>query len=297
MPWNARVEQLLANPDATCVVCEIARAFVYDHDNSLPASAWFASTQRWLMSHIAMMLHFRGSATGEGGLTTNSFVQTILAHDLASRNTARAVFAEAIKYGYARPLPDAAQPPSGAGAVPMEISEATIGFLSDWFVLHLRALDALDGRRRLERFSADPLTALAAMEPLVCDALLACLDVRQPGPVYALFTWMDQGGPLMDRLMAGIDCRTAKVGERSVTDISSMSELSRALNLSRSHISRKLADAERAGHAGWTGRRGHSAMWVSSDFRMEYARAQALKLAIIDAAFASAFPSVDPPVA
>lgn len=295
MPWSARAEQLLANPDALCVVCEIARAFVSSHDNSLRASSWFASTQRWLMSHIAMKLHFRGSASAKGGLTRHNFVQAVVGHKLASRNTARAVFAEAIKYGFAEPVLKGKQTSPDGGMLPIELTKAAIGHLADWYFLHLRALDALGGARRVDRFSADLLAALAAMEPLVCDELVACRDVRSPGPVYALFTWMDQGGPLMDRLMAGIDCNTAKDGEPAVTDVTSMSELARALGLSRSHIARKLVDSERAGHVGWTGRRGHSAMWVSSGFRMEYARAQALKLAIIDAAFASAFASADRP--
>ena len=36
-------------------------------------------------------------------------------------------------------------------------------------------------------------------------------------------------------------------------------------------------------------KRGHSVMWVSDDFRREYATAQAVKLAIIDAAFDACF--------
>jgi hypothetical protein len=47
------------------------------------------------------------------------------------------------------------------------------------------------------------------------------------------------------------------------------------------------------GSIGWQGKRGHSVMWVSSGFRREYATAQAVKLAIIDAAFDACFgPSV-----
>jgi hypothetical protein len=296
MPWNARAEQLLASPGALCVIREIARGFVSDHDNSLRASSWFASTQRWLMSHIAMKLHFIGSASAEGGLTRHNFVQAVVGHELASRNTARAVFAEAIKYGFTRAVVGSKRTSPDDGMLPVELTEPTIGLLADWYVLHLRALDALCSARRLDRFPANPLAALAVMEPLVCDGLLTSMDVRSPGPVYSLFTWMDQGGPLMDRLMAGIDCNTAIDGERSVTDVTSMSELARALALSRSHVARKLVDGESAGHVGWTGRRGHSAMWVSSGFRKEYARAQALKLAIIDSAFASAFASEDSPL-
>jgi hypothetical protein len=54
------------------------------------------------------------------------------------------------------------------------------------------------------------------------------------------------------------------------------------LGLSRTHLARKLKEAEELGSIGWDGRRGHSIMWVSKGFRMEYAGAQAIKLSIID---------------
>ena len=59
--------------------------------------------------------------------------------------------------------------------------------------------------------------------------------------------------------------------------------------ISRSHLASKLRAVEALGSIGWQGRRGRSVMWVSSGFRQEYATAQAVKLAIIDAAFAACF--------
>lgn len=295
MPWRARTEQLLAKPGCLRVMCELARGFMRTHDNSPRASSLFASQQRWLMSHIAISLHFRRSVSAESGLTLYNFMQDVVGHELASRNTARAFLAEAVKYGFARPVPFEGQPRLPNSMLPIEPTEATIALLAEWYSAHLQALDALGGAPRLPRFSANLSAALAAMEPFVCGELLTCADVRNPGPVYSLCTWMDQGGLLMDRLMAGIDCTTATEGERSITDITSISEIARAYGLSRSHAARKLVNGERTGHIGWTGRRGHSAMWLSSDFRKDYARAQAFKLVIIDAAFALAFASDDGP--
>ena len=74
-------------------------------------------------------------------------------------------------------------------------------------------------------------------------------------------------------------------GERIPTDVTSISELSRSLNLSRTHLGRKFAEAEAIGSLGWSGARGKSPLWVSAGFRREYHSAQAVKLAIIDAAF------------
>ena len=87
----------------------------------------------------------------------------------------------------------------------------------------------------------------------------------------------------MDRLIVG--CRQGVDAERIATDVTSISELSRNLNLSRTHLSRKFAEAEAFGSLGWSGARGRSPLWVSAGFRREYHAAQAVKLAIIDAAF------------
>lgn len=295
MPWRERAERLLAEPGCLRVVCGIARGFMSIHDNLPRASALFASQQRWLMSHVAISLHFRRRASAESGLTVYNFVKEVVGYELASRNTARAFLGEAIQYGFARPIALDPGHDLPNGMAPVEATEMTVGLLAGWFSAHLQALDELGGTPRLPRFSENLPAALAVMEPLVCRDLATCADVRNPGPVYSLFTWMDQGGLLMDRLMAGIDHAAAVDGERSTTDITSISEIARAYGLSRSHAARKLVDGERTGHIGWTGRRGHSAMWVSSYFRKDYARAQAFKLVIIDAAFRAAFALEDQP--
>jgi hypothetical protein len=45
------------------------------------------------------------------------------------------------------------------------------------------------------------------------------------------------------------------------------------------------------GSLGWVGARGKSQIWVSQGFRHEYHKAQAVKLAIIDAAYEACFTS------
>ena len=88
----------------------------------------------------------------------------------------------------------------------------------------------------------------------------------------------------MDRLIVG--CEEGAGGrERIQTDVTSVSGLARRLNLSRTQLGRKFAEAEALGSLGWSGVRGRSPLWVSAGFRYEYHSAQAVKLAIIDAAF------------
>ncbi|TIS00915.1 MAG: hypothetical protein E5X09_24355, partial [Mesorhizobium sp.] len=77
--------------------------------------------------------------------------------------------------------------------------------------------------------------------------------------------------------------------EKIPTGVISISEFAHWLKLSRTHLARKLRDAEALGSIGWVGQRGHSVMWVSRQFFDEYMAVQAAKLAIVDAAFEASF--------
>ena len=85
------------------------------------------------------------------------------------------------------------------------------------------------------------------------------------------------------RSVSGID--PEETGERVPTGVLSIADMASWLKLSRTHLTRKLREAEAMGSLGWQGRRGQSRMWVSREFRAEHAMAQAVKLAIIDDAF------------
>jgi AraC-like DNA-binding protein len=132
-------------------------------------------------------------------------------------------------------------------------------------------------------FHARP-ALLGAIQPLIADGLIGSGEVRKPSRTFSLFTWINEGGIVMDRLIVG--CQRDGDGlARIPTDVTSVSGLAQRLRLSRTQLSRKFAEAEAMGSLGWSGPRGKSPLWVSADFRREYHAAQAVKLAIVDAAF------------
>ncbi len=98
---------------------------------------------------------------------------------------------------------------------------------------------------------------------------------------------LDQLTPRARELLAIVGLDDAG-RDRIPTGVVSIGDFANWLKLSRTHLARKLRDAEELGSLGWLGQRGHSVMWVSSDFHREYMTAQAVKLAIIDAAFEEA---------
>ena len=275
---SIRVDGLMATDGFRRAVGLLAEGFIAVHVADPRPAALFATQQRWLLCQAALAQHFRASTGGGPGVTRSGLGHLALVYGVASRNTAYAFFDEALKYDIVRPLAD------GETVVP---SPATLSLLKHWYDIHLRVLDVMDGQDRSPRFQADP-DGLARMAPPVADALLASRDVRAPGPLYTIFAWADVGGLLVDRLVAGIDWQVRLAHGGYLTNVTAISDLARAFGLSRAHASRKLAAAESIGGLGWTGRRGHSRIWISSGFYAEYAEAQARKLLIIDKAFSAA---------
>ena len=284
-----RIDRLLADPQFDRAIHRLASGFVDVQAAAPRLASQFATQQRWLMSHAALSRYFRGLRSGRPGLSRAEFLEEALGHRLASRNTATAFFAEALHYGLIRPIGASSR---GSGLV--EPAPSTLWALTEWYALHLAALDALDGGDRVERLRKADLMLLAEMESGVADGLLGCELIRAPAPIYAVFASVDDGGSLMDRLIVGLDWDAAPAQEQALTDVTSVSALARRLNLSRTHTGRTVAAAAALGGLGWSGTPGRSPIWLSRRFRAEYAQIQAAKLAIIGTAFDAAARTPEP---
>lgn len=274
MAATGNADRLIARDGFAAAVAMMSAEFVAIHEVAPRAAALFATQQRWLLCHAALSEHFLGVANGWPCLTRRRMAHLASQHGIASRNTAHAFFDEALKYGVIRPSHEVFVP-----------SDETLLILIRWYSLHFRALDMIDGKTRNASFLADPENWLIGLAPVAGSTMLSNPGVRTPGPLYTIFTWADAGGLLMDRLVAGVDHAVKRVDGKFLTDLSSISHLARSFGLSRAHASRKIAEAESIGGIGWSGRRGHSRIWISRDFYDEYARAQAHKLLALDKAF------------
>lgn len=274
-------EDIAGYPALHAAIRQQCRVMQQTYDSNPRLASVFGSQHRWLMAQVALSLHFRNCSSGKGGgINSAQVLDAVSRHGVASRNTADAFLKEMLKYGFARYVPGA----TDKRTRPIEPTETSIDAIHGWIGIHLATLDRLDHGRRLETYLGTP-GALAALHPGIAEGLLSSARVRKPGRTFSLFTWLNNGGVIMDWLIAGIEEIDAGA-ERVPTAMASIAVMAQRLNLSRTHLSRKLRDAEALGSIGWQGKRGESVMWVSASFRQEYAMAQAVKLAIIDAAFA-----------
>lgn len=272
--------EILAHPMLEPCVRGQAQSLLQIQEASPRIASLFATQQRWLMSHAALARFFRNEANDAGsGVLAERFLELVARHGLASRNTASAFLKELLKYEMVRFVAGS----EGRRHRPIEPAPAVLMSLFHWLALHLATLDGFDGGARAAGLHARP-ALLGAIQPLIADGLIGSGDVRKPERTFSLFTWVDEGGIVMDRLIVG--CQPGADGlARISTDVTSISGLAQRLNLSRTQLGRKFAEAAAMGSLGWSGPPGKSPLWVSADFRREYHAAQAVKLAIIDAAF------------
>lgn len=269
--------QIADNPALHRLVRDQARALLSAYEGDPRLSSVFATQQRWLMAHAGLSLVFRN----EGPMQTTAarILELVAEHQVASRNTADSFLKELLHYR----IIVSSDTGGDKRSRPVEPAESSLSVLNGWLIAHLMTLDGLDGGRRCQIYLAAP-DGLRRMQPLIADGLLSNHDVRQPEKTFSLFTWLNNGGVVMEWLFSGIE-PDASSQDQIPTQVLSIAEFATFLRLSRTHLDRKLREAEELGSIGWQGRRGNSAMWVSRAFLNEYLHAQAVKLAIFDAAY------------
>jgi hypothetical protein len=273
------IEQLLGNPDLHETVRDQSRALLRVNDESPRLAAVFGTQQRWLLGHLAMGQYFAEVARGnpEPVVLMARYLEQVKTLGISSVNTADAFIKEMLVYGIAQ-----ASHTTDRRNRPFLPTPQTIVATRRWVTIHLTSLDRLNGGGRLDAFDADE-TMLARLHPEIATRAMISPELRSPPKTWSLFTWLNNGGIVMDWLMLGVDPVDPSV-EKIPTQLRSVPELAEYFRLSRTHLTRKLREAEDIGSIGWEGGRGRSTMWISKDFLLEYHTTQAHKLAVIDAA-------------
>ena len=267
---------IAAHPALRAVLKAQAGAFLAVHRQIPRIAAIFGTQQRYLLAQLATAMAFE---RGERGLVVAHFLEAVKEHAIASRNTAIGFVEEMLHYRMAQTGPAGADRRSR----PVVLAEATIAALEDWLAVHLQSLDALDGGHRYAGLRREP-KLLVQVHPLIVRRLLSSQTTMQPARIFALFSTMNDGGLLMDKIIASLD--DASVGtEQFPTFVRSFDQLSEPLRITRTHLLRKLAASERAGHVGWSAKRGASTFWISGAFLAEYEAYQIDKLANVEAAW------------
>jgi hypothetical protein len=272
------VEQLLNNPDLHETIREQSRALLQVNEETPRLAAVFGTQQRWLLGHLAMAQYFTEVARGnpEPVIFMARYLEQVKKLGISSVNTADAFIKEMVVYGVGQQSQT-----SDRRNRPIVPSPSTIAATRRWVSIHLTSLDRLDNGTRLDQFDADD-TLLPRLHPVIANRAISSPSLRSPPQTWSLFTWLNNGGIVLDWLMVGISAEDTSL-EHIPTQVRSVPELAESFRLSRTHLTRKLREAEAIGSVGWEGSRGRSTMWISQAFLREYHTTQAAKLALIDA--------------
>ena len=279
------VDAIAAHSQVLHILRQQADSFLIVERSSPRVAGIFGTQQRYLLAQLAASMMFRSK---DGTLHLSRFLEAVMACRIASRNTAHDFVREMEKYGIIRPIVVREDKRSR----PLKLAEETVGLLGVWVAIHLKTLDAFDNGARTQTFAETP-GMLAKLHPEIVDRIMKSQRSTSPDGTFSLFTWMNDGGLVMDKMIATVTDFSPK-DERIVTGITSLDEIAAALRVTKTHLSRKMAIAEREGSLGWTGKRGASSLWLSPGFIDEYVGYQADKLARVDEAYAAVMAIAEP---
>lgn len=270
------ISDILSHPSLRAVMKRQASAFLQVQREMPRRAAIFGSLQRYLLAQLAMAMLFESDGAG---FVLTHFLDAVTQHGIASRNTAHAFVREMIRYEVA-----AYNGRQAKGRRPVIVTDATILAIRMWLIIHLASLDAFNEGGRVERLQAEP-ALLSRIHPLAARRLLVLAPQSvKPGSTFSLFTWTNDGGLIMDKMIAAIEDHSPNA-EHVPTSITHLEQLTEPLRITRTHLLRRMAAAEADGSIGWEGKRRASRLWLSRDFVADYDKYQAEKLVCIDEAF------------
>ena len=99
-------EELASDNKFLAAILLCAHELIAIYNESPRIASIFASQQRWLMAHAGFALYYGNPDEANSGLYAARFVDFIVKHRIASRNTAVAFVHEMLAYRFLRPLQD-----------------------------------------------------------------------------------------------------------------------------------------------------------------------------------------------
>ncbi|MBZ5762185.1 MULTISPECIES: hypothetical protein [Rhizobium] len=273
-----KAKDLSANQHFLTAILRCADELIAIYRENPRIASIFAAQQRWLLAHAGFALHYGYPDEPGSGLYAARYVDLVLKHQISSRNTAVAFLQEMLAYRFLAAVPDRADRRTRL----LEPTPTAVDYLGRWLQTHLFILDSLDGGSRIEQMLANP-DAIAVMQPMIARQIINSDAVRNPGPSFALFNWVNSGGVVMDYLISRIQTMEGDTDKILIGPIS-MRDIHQQFMISNAHLKRLLKQAAGMGSVGWAGAPGKSSFWLSRSFVAEYWNYQAEKFAVIDAA-------------
>lgn len=244
----------------------------------------FSSHQRWMMAQCGFALSCeRDPADPTSGLYAAKFIEKLIRHDVASRNTAAAFLKEMLAYRFIQPVADAPD----RRTRPLEPSPVSVSGMMTWLKAHSGFLDELHGGNRLALLELHP-ELLRLAQPRIAHGVLTSAVIRDPGETFRLFGWANSGSLVMDWFITNMALDREEAGRIPIPNVT-LSEISSLFLISKTHLKRLFHQAEKTGGIGYAVRFNKTELWISRKFFDEFRLYQAEKFALVDSAMGTAF--------
>lgn len=173
-----KAKDLSANQHFLTAILRCAAELIAIYRENPRIASIFAAQQRWLLAHAGFALHYGYRDEPGSGLYAARYVDLVLKHQIASRNTAVAFLQEMLAYRFLAAVPDRADRRTRL----LEPTPTAVDYLGRWLQTHLFILDSLDGGSRIEQMMANP-DAIAVMQPMIARQIINSDAVRNPDRV------------------------------------------------------------------------------------------------------------------
>ena len=270
-------QELGRNEHFLSAILRSAHELIAIYNENPRIASIFAAQQRWLLAHSGFALYLGYPDDPLPALYVGRFVDFVVKHQIASRNTAAAFLKEMVAYRFVRPIAESAD----RRITLLEPTETTEEYMARWIYTHLMVLDMLDGGDRMQKTMAN-VGSVRRMQPMIAKMIIDSESVRNPGLTFSLFNWATSGGVVMDYLFSRITTIDPAADKIMIGPIS-LKVIQSQFMISGAHLKRLLKQAAEYGSVGWAGAPGKSSFWLSRKFVAEYWNYQAQKYAIVDA--------------
>ena len=273
-------QTLVGKPTFWAGLLHKAQTLVASHAAIPDKIHYVADLRRWVLIQMTCALYFENQIdSNRPRLSPKSLLDAVANTGLASRNTVQAFLREAAKVQILQHA-DSSKLRQHAP----DLSSGFISLMQLYAVMHLQALDTIDGGNRSAVLDDDP-ALLFVLQPAFARRICARPLWYDPPENIACFTKSNSGSSILHNLILATKDSKADSADRFWVGPLSAGQLSENFKVSSAHVARILSKARMIGAIGWEKPRQGGQCWVSKLLTDNYAMWQAEKLAAMSAAF------------
>lgn len=272
-------EALAALPQFLTCLTFCNQALLNIHKQMPREVRYVADVRRWVLTHGALLLHFRRRVDLSAPPLTVTNLYDLLKHSsMVSPNTVTNYLKEIQNFGYIEAIPN----PDGRVRA-YQMSAFSEQMFHVYLSVNLGALDQIDGAGRSEVVRTTP-EILNYMHPVFAQLMLQDTFLSAPPQSIEPLVTTTVGISILNEMTRSVTVSPVGADERIEVAFDSANAMAQRYGVSRGNVSRLLKKVETANNFGKT----EQGSWISGRLVHDYHRWQACKFAHVSTAYLEA---------